>query len=913
MRDGSADRIPAAIPATAFALGIAAAPRLLDPWGAAVGIALCAGLLALGRAARRGAPPFRRPPGAQEKPLHGGQTSGTTPGREAVTAAISFAAGLAVAAAADARRARDLTLIASLERDQFVRVEMPLDRGWEHRGETATLRARSFGLAGETVELPLYLTLWDEPPPGSSRATTLLAEGFLFCDGEGCRMNVKSARLVRLEGELAAWHPARWNRAAFARIEALGKRSARARRGAAQAAALALGRGELLDEEVREAYRRGGTYHLLVFSGMQIALAAGVLSWAFRRFGRPRPADWVLLAIAIVAPPFAGHDPSVARASVMIGSYAASRILRRPTPPANLLFVSALLRLAASPWELGDPGFALTWGASGGLLLVGGAFAARCHHASTRALAFGIGAELGTAPITALYFHQVVLASSVVTLVLSPLLSVMVGVSALACASAFLAPRFALVLLESIGRLDALAVSANLTIANATGIARIVAAPQQLLVAAAFALAIVAIRVSPRRGAAIAAVLLLLPLAASSWIERTRRSVTEFSMTVIDVGQGEAILLRHGAEAVLVDGGGRRHDPTFGRRVVVPWLIDRGVRRPAVVVMTHADPDHCGGLVPVVELLGAGEVWLSSRHVKEPCAARLLDAARARRVPVRLVDRYPPRRAGSLPVRTFAAEPPFRRSFANNTSLVVSVAVQRRTFLLTGDIERAAELRMIEALPSRLACDVLKVAHHGSRSSTSESFLRLARPRLAAVSCGRENGYGHPAPEVVSRLAADGIRVYRTDLDGTTTFSVAGGRLFARREIDTPGGTGTLVAGGRKEPFGRTMSSIFIRLGLYGILVMLAVFVAGQTFSLPYAQYLTSAHLGQVGLACLALIAVGFVFRLGETVRRKTKKGKGRCIICKRPVLVGDKYCREHLRQMIGDEQERVRSIPPQR
>jgi hypothetical protein len=110
------------------------------------------------------------------------------------------------------------------------------------------------------------------------------------------------------------------------------------------------------------------------------------------------------------------------------------------------------------------------------------------------------------------------------------------------------------------------------------------------------------------------------------------------------------------------------------------------------------------------------------------------------------------------------------------------------------------------------------------------------------------------------------------------------------------------------------MSSTFIRLGLYGILVMLAVFIAGQSFQLPYADYLTSAHLGQAGLAFLGLIALGFVFRAGEKVKRKTKIGSGRCIVCKRPVLVGKSYCREHLREMIGEEQERSRaSVPPQR
>ena len=122
---------------------------------------------------------------------------------------------------------------------------------------------------------------------------------------------------------------------------------------------------------VREAYRRGGTYHLLVFSGMQIAFAAGAISWCFRRLGRPTAGDVVLLLIAFLAPPFAGHDPSVSRSSLMIGLYACSRLLGRPTPIENLLFVSAAVRLLLHPSDLVEPGFALTYAATGGLILIG--------------------------------------------------------------------------------------------------------------------------------------------------------------------------------------------------------------------------------------------------------------------------------------------------------------------------------------------------------------------------------------------------------------------------------------------------------------------------------------------------------------------------------------------------------------
>jgi competence protein ComEC len=425
------------------------------------------------------------------------------------------------------------------------------------------------------------------------------------------------------------------------------------------------------------------------------------------------------------------------------------------------------------------------------LLLIGGGLARRFESATARAIAVGAGAELATTPLTAVFFNQVVLGSSLITLLLSPLLSLMVVLAAGACGLAFAAPSAAVLVLESIGRLDAIAVAANVAIADTTGAARFVAAPPAWIVSGAFLLALAAI-LRFERGAAIAALVLLLPPLSSVWIERSRRAVDAFEMTLVDVGQGEAILLRRGTESVLVDGGGRRGDPAFGRRVIAPFLVDHGVRRPKVVVMTHPDPDHCAGLVSVVELLGADEVWLSSRHAREPCATRLLDAAQRRRIAVRLVDRHPPRVAGSLPVRVFAAEPPFRKSFANNTSLTIALEAGGSRILLTGDVEKPAEFRLLEAAPAMLACDVLKVAHHGSSSSTAAAFLRTARPRIAAISCGRENSYGHPAAEVVQRLERAGARIYRTDRDGTTTFVLREGRIFVAPQIDTGVGAGSL-------------------------------------------------------------------------------------------------------------------------
>lgn len=786
MNDDSFRKIPAAIPAVVFCCGIGLARVAVHPVAAAAASILIALLIAA-------APRFR-----------------------AAGAAMSFLAlGVAIGAVREGRIAREDLALADVREERFATVVAPVERPWRRAGDASILRARSFVLgtgAHAQIARPITITIWDDAPD-LGRASELLAEGFLRCDAERCSMSVKSAELTTLSGEVARWNPAAWNRAAYRRLSRLafaerppshpeageharhytGGTSSPVRRGAAQAAALALGRGEMLDPEVREAYRRGGTYHLLVFSGMQIAFAAGAIAFGFRRFGRPRLTDGILIAMAIVAPPFAGHDPSVSRSALMIGLYAAARLIRRPTSVQNLLFVSAIVRLILVPDELTEPGFVLTYAATGGLVVLGRRLAAAARRPLTRGLLFGIGAELGTAPVTAFFFHHVIVASSVVTLLLSPVLTLMLGLSAIACMLAFLSDRVALLLLEAIGRLDQLAVLVNEGIADQVGTARFVAAPPGAIVALALGTAVL-FATSRRRGAVPLAVLsLLAPILSSLAFERTRSSVPDFQIEMLDVGQGEALLIRQGRHAVLVDGGGRRDDSSsFARAVLIPNLIDRGVRRIDAIVLTHPDPDHCGALPDLIRALHVAEVWISSRHLREPCAANLVERAIARGIPLVLPDRRRARRVGPFEIRTFAATPPFRRSLSNNTSVVLAVSGGGRDLLLTGDIERAAEFQLLAERPDLAESAVLKVAHHGSRTSTSEALLEAARPRIALISAGFRNSYGHPAQETLERLRVRGIRIYRTDQSGTIRLVVRNGQIFPSVEIDTIRRAGTL-------------------------------------------------------------------------------------------------------------------------
>jgi beta-lactamase superfamily II metal-dependent hydrolase len=267
----------------------------------------------------------------------------------------------------------------------------------------------------------------------------------------------------------------------------------------------------------------------------------------------------------------------------------------------------------------------------------------------------------------------------------------------------------------------------------------------------------------------------------------------KLEVSVLDVGQGDSIFVAFpDGRTMLVDGGGQagaevvsgfRSGPDVGEEVVSPYLWSRGIKRLDVVALTHAHRDHLDGLHSVIANFTVGELWIG-RNEETPAFLALLAEARARGVQV--VQEIQGRTFGWDGVRgevLWPADVSEVDKAANENSLVMRITDGSESFLLPGDIEKKAENELVDE-HGPLAANFLKVPHHRSKTSSTDAFVGAVAPRVAVVSVGEGNQFGHPVASVVERYAQAGVRFLRTDKDGAVAAVTDGRELVVRSFVE---------------------------------------------------------------------------------------------------------------------------------
>jgi competence protein ComEC len=601
--------------------------------------------------------------------------------------------------------------------------------------------------------------------------------------------------------------------------------------GSAVLQAMVLGEEGRLTDELRDRFMAAGVTHIISISGSHLGMVAvlcfGLIRWLLflipeRFFHRmtlfidPKVmAAWLTLPLVVFYTLLSGGQMATIRSLIMISAGLLALILDRENAVMHALALAALIILVSSPQAIFDISFQLSFIAVfvigrltllwNELQIASDTTLRKMKNSGLFLIIMSVSTGLATGPLVAYYFNQISFAGIISNLVVVPFAGLVVVPLGLFSGNlSLLLHHLPLAWLNqtvSDAFVGTVAFFSRLPFAEVHPPAPALA---WLILYAVFIVSLYVLArarllsrfkplVSSSRvprmpviGLALSGLCLLVP-AGLSYI-----SAQHTSISFPDVGQGDSALIElPGGKTILIDGGGTRDNRfDIGRRVLAPYLWNKGIRALDLVVLTHPHPDHMNGLIAVLNKFTIGAVWESGLDADLPGHGKFSRALEDNTIRHQRVSADgPPAMFGKAVLSVLHPRAGYtardRQAYAaeNDRSLVLRIQSEGKDMVFTGDIGTDAEQDLIRTMPG-LKADLIKVPHHGSKSSSSDAFVSHMRPEIAVMTVGRGNPYHHPSDVVLARYERIGARICRTDLDGAVTITVRNGKFAIQRWKD---------------------------------------------------------------------------------------------------------------------------------
>ena len=531
---------------------------------------------------------------------------------------------------------------------------------------------------------------------------------------------------------------------------------------------MALGGYDGLSEATREAFSATGLAHILSVSGTHMALVAGFLILIIGRRGGTQICT--VLALLFLYALLCGGSAPVWRSFLMSAVALAGSGTYKKAQSGNIFCAVAIALLLYNPLWLLDVGFQLSFAATGGLIFIYPQLKERLAFIKwalvREGFAITLAAQLASLPLLLWHFNQLSLVTFAANILLVPAMEVLVIIALGGLCLPFVgtaviyAAGFAMQPLLNAVHFLAAVPAAVLNVPH--------------LPAACFALYYLALAVYFKRSWFTAKerkwALLFCTLGITVLLAAKSLAPVPFTVHFIDVGQGDAALVQTSAgQNIIVDCGGLQGDFDTGSRIIVPYLRYLGVQEIDLLALSHGHHDHAGGAAGVARLVKVNKLLLPQEKPSED-VAKLLRYIK----PQDVIAAKPGSVFNLGPCRIEIVTGGKSEGGGNESSVIMRVSEAGGSILFTGDADESIELAAAGKIKQ---ADVLKVAHHGSNYSSTEVFLKQARPKLAVISAGAGNSYGHPGREAVQRLQAVGAKVLRTDKLGAVKVCFDGGRM----------------------------------------------------------------------------------------------------------------------------------------
>ncbi|HLJ84662.1 MAG TPA: DNA internalization-related competence protein ComEC/Rec2 [Candidatus Eremiobacteraceae bacterium] len=679
-------------------------------------------------------------------------------------------------------------------------------------GRVALLEAPSFQ-SGSTIAGRLTHVKGRVELPGGPRNDGEPAQRDVLAEqGVALVLAAPAARDIRIDG------PAAGIEAGLARLRAIFANAIEARLPALDATVLEgvlWGDRSDLPAALRQEFSDTGTVHVLTTAGLHLGIMAALLARLLAALPLPRPVRMALVVCAAWSyAALAGlHLPTIRAAAMLTAGIAAFESGRGRTPSAVLAAAAFAVGLP-QPLTVLSPSFSLSFACVAGIALLSPALERLGMDAKSgfdrlvlELARTSLVVQIALWPLQALYFNVFTPYAVVANLLVVPLIGAIMACGAAFVALAQIAP-WACTPFANLAWWGVRAVTDIVDRTASLPAAHVDMPPPShaflvlyWIALAAFALA-VKFGAERRRlvGGAVAAgaalaIVYCVPGFAAALDPRLH-------LDAIDVGQADCLLVRApGMHAMLVDGGGKLEragvsgqivaqpiGDVIATKTVMPFLLRHWITHLDYVVLTHPHGDHAGGLPVILARERVGAVYDSAQLYGGQAYHRALAIMRDRHIPWRRAVRGVSFDLGpAVRVRVLGPELPLLTGTAsdiNNNSVVLRVEFGRVAMLLTGDAQSEAEARLLSHGGADLRADILKVGHHGSAYSSTPAFLTAVHPRIAIISCGLHNVFGHPSPRTLFALRTIGVRVYRTDLDGGISVDTNGTGLASRCAID---------------------------------------------------------------------------------------------------------------------------------